>query len=729
MRVRLHASAFRWSGTIIALTVLFAYGLCAAEAAEVVDLDFSQAQTGCLPNKMAAEKMPAVVATLSVYGRLRGESAIPEAGTRYAGAALGRGGELNALRLGDGGQKLGTIGHRFQSGITFALELWVYVYDARHYFSGSILSISQSYKHGLSLGFDKQKWSVNGWLNLSWGTTEGADSIHLQEFLPEKWHHIIINYDTKSLSLYVDGKLSGRKDAALIYKEDRGELFVGPLDFKLDQLTVHTATLSEDEITAKYAKGKPEQTFSPEQEARLTALQLQIPHETFGYFQTEQKIPVLIDEAAEADELVVNGVKHILPLKEPVMLSFSEPGMREITLALTTRGKMLKQVAYPVAIVPFAMESSKLGAGGLASRQPEVRALGIRLARVVVDWAELEPRKQDYEWKRLDAVMARNRELGAETILCLTGIPGWAKLPRDMASYVKLWRLLANRYEGVKLYELWNATTPGTSIDRKEYLPLLRAAAETLRKDVPDAKILAGRIDIGDGVENAAWLQQNAAAWYDIFSAGKYSVDPAKEYAKSPWSANIIKAAGKPVWNTASGIQQPARTTLVPSEKPAAAAPTHNSWPIPTVDESTGAAWQIQDLALQLADGIERVILESGPSEYSPINNPTTGLPGAKGLALAVFNGLVGKDARLSRLPDVTEGVFTVCFKNPDGRKGLILFTAGGESVLRMIPAAPGAQLIDLFGKTIPLQSGEIAVSARPVYVLNVETITNKEKQ
>lgn len=726
---------------LIVLATLVATCLPVAAATEAVDLDFSQAQTGCLPDKKGAEKMPALITTFSAYGRLRGENAIPEQGKRYPAAALGRTGELNALRLGDGGQRLGNIGHVFQSGKPFALELWVYVYDVEQYFGGSVLSVSQSYQHGFYLGFCTAKWALKGWLNLSWGTAQGADSINLQEFLPEKWHHLVINYDTKSLALYADGELAGRKDAVLDFVGNRGELLVGALDFKLDQMTVYDGVLSADKIKAQYTNGVPTQVVTAERERQVTALKLELPHESSGYFQAGQKIHVLIDERSEADELQVNGKKYSLPLKTPVKFSCAMPGLHEINLSLTAQGKTLKKTTYPLAIVPFAVQSSKLGARELSSRQPEVCTLGIKLSRVVVDWAELEPAKQVYDWKRLDAVMGKNQELGVETLLCLTGMPSWLKLaegsanlPADMARFTKIVRLLVNRYDGIKYFELWNATCPGNSLKGtpeqkcQDYRVLLQTAAETVRKELPGTLILAGHIDISDGLETAAWLQKNAAEWYDIFSAQKHSGDPVRNYEKNPWSANITRVAVKPVWNTACGIQQFARATALPAKKPEADTPLENTWPIPTVDEWTSAAWQIQDIAIQLADGIQRVILATGPSEYSPVDNPTIGLPGAKGLALAVFNGLVGKDAELSRLTDVAAGVFAIRFSNPGGRKGIILFTSGKDIVIRMNTPIPGAQLMDLFGNPILMKAGELSVSSQPLYLLNVERFTSNGK-
>ncbi len=737
------AWAERLRTLVVLLAALLAGRVVAAEPTKTLDLDFSRAQTGCLANKMAPEQPPAIVATYSVYGRLRGASALPETGKRYASAALDRSGELNALRLGNCGRELSGLGHRFETGKPFALELWVNVYDVQTYFLGAFLNVIHGYKQGFRLEFNKQKWSPNGWISLTWGTETGSDQILLKRFEPGQWHQVVISYDAKSIALYVDGELAEQKDAAINFTAKGGELLVAnkwntkaiTLDFKLDQLTIYDAALTAEEVKTRYEKGMPTQTFTEEQEARLSALKLEIPRDTYGYFQVGQPIPVLIDATSAADELRVNGEKHALPLQKPVSLSFPAPGMQEINLTLLAQGKVLKQADFPVAIVPFLAPSSKLGANELVSRQPEVSALGMKLNRVVVEWRELEPQKQEYAWGRLDAVMEKNQELGTECILCLTGVPGWVprqngskNVPADLDAFKKIWQLLVNRYDGVRYFEVWDCSNPNTALQGsfegklQDYMVLLRTAAEVVREDVPGAKILAGRIDIGDGLANAAYLQKNAADFYDILSAKKYSVDPAKNYGRSLWSAKIVKAAGKPVWNTACGIQQLARTTLLPPEN--SGMQMQKSWPIPAVDEWTAAAWQIQDLALQLADGIGRVMLETGPSEYYPLDNGTTGLPGVKGLALAVFNGLIGQDATLSRLPGTAAGVFAIRFENPAGKKGLVLFTAGDSAVLKAPAEAPEAQLLDLFGKKLPLDPAALAIGAQPVYLLNVDTIS-----
>jgi hypothetical protein len=721
---------------------MLACGSIIAEPAKTVDLDFSNARTGCLQDKTSPERAPATVETLSVYGQLRGKSGLQESGETVATPALGRAGQLNALRFGNTDTPLKGIGHRFETGKPFAVETWLSIYDTRKYFNGAILNVLHGYKVGFRLDFAKQKWAPDGWLNLVWGIKTGSDKIACKPFPPGQWHHLVIGYDGKTISLYVDGEPAGQKEAALTFSSKGGNLFVHNkwyskatvVDFKLDYLSVYAAPLSAAEVKTHYEQGAPATAYPEEREAQLSQLKLRIPHETFGYFQVGQPIPVVIDPASEADELRVNGTSHALPLKQPVSLTFDKPGMQVIDLVLLAKGTLLKQATYPVAIVPYEMSSAKLGARELSTRQAECTALGMRLNRVVVDWAELEPNKQEYNWRRLDAVMDRNAELGTTAILCLTGLPRWVplkdgskNLPADLGLYRKIWQLLVNRYDDIRFVEVWNTDSPhysfkGSVPDKLlDYTVLLKTAAEVVREDAPDAKILAGRIDLGDGLNIAAHLQKQAAEYYDIFSAKKHSVDPAASYAKSPWSAKIRKATSKPVWNTACGISQFARNTLLP------AAPGERkfkkNWPVPTVDEWTGASWQIQDLALQLADGIERVILETGPSEYGAYDSPSTGLPGPKGQALATFNGLIGQDATLARLPQTVPGVFAIRFENPAGPKGLILFTAGKTATVKAIGATSTAKRVDLFGNEQSLDSSPLTIGPKPVYVLDVDAI------
>ncbi len=691
---------------IILLTVLVA-ATFAVEAAELANLDFVRQHDGVVPDKDAT-KPPALVDTLTVYGRLRSSCAMPERGKIYAVPAMGRNGDLDALRMGNAGLPLRLSGSLFQTGKPFAVETWVWLYGGRKpgeeicHYGGMLLSGGANfYKNGFRVN-TTSRWAPNGWLGLSWYN----EHIPFSEFSPGKWHQLVVSYDGKAITLYVDGELVGKKDAAIDFSKAGdiagGELVVGgeaQLDFKLDQLTVHDDQLSAAIVKEHYLKGIPTQVFPAGREESLAGLKLQIPHDSYGYFQVGQKIPVSASMDSGANELLVDGVRHPLPFE----LNFVEPGLREIELALADHGKILRRKTYPLAIVPFAVKSSKLGALELVSQRPELTALGVTLSRVVVRWRELEPNKQEYDWARLDSVMARNRELGIETILCLTGVPAWAKLPQDMAAYTKLWRLLVGRYDDVRLFEVWNSNNPNENVGRETYLPLLRAAAETLRQEVPDAKILAGRIDISDGLANAAWLQKEAAAWHDIFSARKYSSEPVKDV----WSAAITKATVKPIWNTACGIQQSA-----PGEPP------RKTWPIPTVDEETAAIWLIQDLALQLADGVERIILSAGPSDYVPESSAREGLPGKEGLALAVFNGLVGKDAKLGRVTDAPAGVFAVRFENPSGQKGIILFSTGGTVDLKVA----GARCLDLYGK-----SAAPVVTGRPIYMLDVVTLNERK--
>jgi len=599
---------------------------------------------------------------------------------------------------------------------------------------------------GFSLNFQRSKWALNGWLEWRWGKGVGSEVFHHKGFALEQWHQIVITQSATTLTLYIDGELSDQRAHVIPFKKNSSGLYLGKLvtqpdwrrasDFKVDQLTLFDAALCAREVNAHYEAGQPRRDFTLEQERQIQSLRLEIPNATSGYFLTGQAIPVLLDERSEADELLVNGVAYSLPLETPVELSYDAPGFREIALVLRAQGKVLKQMKYPVAIIPFECSSSKVGVAEMATRQPEARALGINLNRVVVDWSELEPKKEAYDWTRLDAVMKRSQKLEAEAILCFTGMPRWLplaegskNLPDDLARYRKMWRLLTNRYSNLRYFEVWNATNgssrlKGTEAERfEDYYVLLQVASEVIREELPAANILAGRIEAGNGLKVAAYLESHALGLFDIFSARKFSTEPTQFYLKDAWSAKIVEATSQPVWNTASGVRQFARSTLLPAASAPELPQVKSGWPLPTVDEWTAATWLIQDLVIQFGDRVQRIILENGPMSYLPKNNATTGLPGIQGMALAVFTGLVGDSASFQRISSTPANLFAYRFESPAGKRGLILFTAGAAQTVALEPQASEAQCFDFLGNALAIESGQVRVTARPLYILNIQNI------
>jgi hypothetical protein len=725
-------------------------GCLKAEPQKVVDLAFSQVQHGCVPDLMQPGLAPVVIPADTAYGRLRGESALPRKGIRYATTAMGRSGNLDALRLGNAGDGLGPLSYRFETGKPFTLEMWVYVYKAATYFSGTVLIVPPGPIHarGFSLDFQRAKWSTDGWLEWRWGHGKGSDAYWHKGFAVEQWHQIVITQSSTMTALYIDGQLSDERVQSIPFSSDANELYLSKkitppvwrkaLDYKLDQLTIYNSALTADAVALSYQQGLPAKAYGQDREDRIKAIKLEIPKTTYGYFQVGEAIPVLLEGGDNADVLVVNDVRYDLPLKASVELTFKEPGFQQVELQLLSQGEVLKQVTYPIAISYYMGHSSRVGAAEMASQQPEVKALGMNLNRVVVDWSELEPRKKEYDWTRLDAVMKRSRELGAESILCFTGIPNWVELasgsknvPADLLSYQKMWRLLTNRYSEVRNYEVWSVRTENSRLkgspdeQLKDYAVLLKAASQVIRQESPGALILAGRVNTSNGIQTAAYLEQNAADLFDVFSVRQYTDAPARNYTKDAWSKQIVRATGKPVWNTAGGIRQFSRKSISRVEDATGTPRIEKGWPMPTVDEWTAATWLIQDVVMQLADGIQRVILESGPSNFEPSTSGTTGLPSPEGLALSVFNALVRADGVIERVTKAPAGLFVYRVERTDGKTGYILFTAGEVQRVAIGNTSPELKCFDAFGNNIPVDSGRVPVSAKPIYLINLKNLYN----
>ncbi len=737
-------------------------------AKPVWDLDFSRSSVGVLSNHASQQTPTALIATHTIYGRLRGDSAIEQRNIRYAGEAVGRDGTLSALRTGNSGEEIRYLNHPFRVNKAFTIETWVFIYDTAQYFHGPLMGIANgpAYGHGMSVIFQKAKWSTNGWLELRWGTGIKSDVFWHKGFAPAMWHHVAITYDGSAVSLFIDGKLSSRNESVISFSDEANALEVNcnahrlfpnsppPLDFKTDKLCIYPAALSASDITSIYANEKPEEKDvqnAQQVEDQLTAMRLTLPTQTSGYFRVGQPIPVLFDQTPLADELVIND--HTYPVQMTLQapagtqptLQFSEPGFHAIHLALHKDGSVIKQADFPIAIVPFETTDSKIGANEICETQPEVVSLGVRLGRVIADWNRIENRKGEYDWGRLDGIIKRNQTLHIETILCFTGRPRWMKctngsanVPQDMNAYRKLWRMLTNRYDGITLFEVWNADVPPHclqgSFEQKlnDYTILLQAASEVIREEIPNAKILAGRIDLSDGLQLAPALNQSAAAYYDIFSVRKFSDVPfatgtSQRDIANDWASSILSAAGNPVWNTAGGVRQMPHQTLLPAPEDGRSAMIQKSWPMLMVDEHTAADFLIRDLALQLSAGIEHVILQEGPSLYGNTDSVATGLPSLQGQALAVFNSLIRNDTILTRVQGVENNVAIIRFtpqNDTHEKKGAILFSLSGVQQIQLdqLPATlANNKRLDLYGKTITPAStadNKITLTETPVYFI-----------
>lgn len=207
----------------------------------------------------------------------------------------------------------------------------------------------------------------------------------------------------------------------------------------------------------------------------------------------------------------------------------------------------------------------------------EVGFGSIRLHDANVTWLDLEPKRDIWNWERLDRIVIASRAAGAKILLPLQATPEWASSkPENNGSYghganamptdIRLWenyvRKVVGRYKGkIEAYEVWNEPNLKNFFDGTpgEMELLTRRAASIIREVDPSAKLVCASITGSYGI---AWLKAYLATGIgrqcDVIGYHLYT------HHQSPESIlPIIKSirqvmsdmgvGNKPLWNTESG--------------------------------------------------------------------------------------------------------------------------------------------------------------------------------
>jgi archaellin len=146
----------------------------------------------------------------------------------------------------------------------------------------------------------------------------------------------------------------------------------------------------------------------------------------------------------------------------------------------------------------------------------------VRNHKVEVRWNDIEPSRDSYNWGKLDSVVSSITAKGSDSILFLLNayVPSWARdpaygaysnkaPPKNMADWYGFCEEVAKRYGSkVDFYEIWNE--PGWDIDSEaasyfdvrffggqvetDYLPMLQAAYDALKKNDPVAFVICGAL-------------------------------------------------------------------------------------------------------------------------------------------------------------------------------------------------------------------------------------------
>ncbi len=382
-----------------------------------------------------------------------------------------------------------------------------------------------------------------------------------------------------------------------------------------------------------------------------------------------------------------------------------------------------------------------------------MQAAGIQMARLAVNWSEIEPQATDpptYHWGAYDQAIARVAAGGIRPLLALGACPTWACSEAngplnktDAARFGRFVNALALRYTdapyNVQFWEFFNEPDStydpnhqnGFGLHGDSYAALLKATVPGLRAINPQARVLIGGLGADfymdeqpPGPFNRNFLRDVAAAgggpYFDYLNIHYYPQNP-------HFTRLADKAAALAAQARAVGLSQPVvctETGLTTGSDPAWQAP---GWP--PNSEAVQSRYLARTFAEALGGGVQSVTWFTLQDFTDP--NP--------GIQIFVDTGLTRKDWSLKpavgayhtfvqqvgerpalRALDAaalgTAGATGYAFGSAADQVWVVWSTSDAVQTVDPPGSAPPTAT-DLFGKAVGVSGGRVPVGPNPVYL------------
>lgn len=203
----------------------------------------------------------------------------------------------------------------------------------------------------------------------------------------------------------------------------------------------------------------------------------------------------------------------------------------------------------------------------------EARAAGIRWAKQMIPWYDVEPDRGDFRWDKYDRIVDLYRASGMEVIARLDFPPAWVEPapwadggkrgppdnvpPADFALYANYVAKVVDHFRGrVGFFQIWNE--PNLTYewgygkaDPPAYARLLAAAAEAARAVDPDVVILSAplainteSVDVAGNLSDLAYLRQlyavdGFADSFDVLSVNAFGMAAPPDETAAPDRLNF----------------------------------------------------------------------------------------------------------------------------------------------------------------------------------------------
>ena len=341
-----------------------------------------------------------------------------------------------------------------------------------------------------------------------------------------------------------------------------------------------------------------------------------------------------------------------------------------------------------------------------------------RLWDANVTWKDLEPQKGEWDFSRLDSLVALAQQHNVDVILPLALTPQWASQrphersaytpgaaapPSDINDWIDYVKTVTTRYKGrIAYYEMWNemnvtATWTGTAA---EIVSMQQAAYTTIKSVDPDAKLISANLTTENGLPLLRKLLNLGYANSADIIGYHFYVTPSQPEEIATLFSQINSQLGqygvkKPIWNTETGWMSPMKFT----------------------NEDVAAAVAVRALLVGRSAGIERFLWYEWDNHccvtlfMTEADNAT---PSHAARAYAnLQKWLVGN----VMAPCKADGhdTWSCALQFSDGRHGLILWNPNGSATVSPKLSWTPTTVEDMYGNCSQASGTLLTIGREPV--------------
>lgn len=376
-------------------------------------------------------------------------------------------------------------------------------------------------------------------------------------------------------------------------------------------------------------------------------------------------------------------------------------------------------------------------------RFPTVPFGSWRLWDAGLSWPHLQPRRGEWDFRRLDARVEQAAQHGVEILLPLGLSPkwasarpdelsaynrnqpatgrdtGWAAEPASLEDWRTYVRTVAERYRGrIRHYEIWNEVNEDRFFSGTiDQLVELQAEAWRILKEVDPANQVLAPSVVGNSPWFARLLRRDIGRWCDAYTYHFYNFNAPELFVPVAQELQRLIAdapgATRPLWNTEAGW-------YVSSAQMEVTGPFNNNREaFILLDQPQAGAWLARAFILHWALGVPRSYLYAWDNGRMGLCEPDgTPKPAAQAFA-EIQTWLTGK--RMISCRRETDGIWTAGLERPDGRREAIVWSPD-RPARWSVPAEFGpVAACSLDGRRETVAGGEVPVSFSPRLITPAE--------